>query len=197
MDFKNQTKLLFAKQLEEMLKTIPMDKIRIVDLCKRCNTIPQTFYYHFHDKYELIAWIFLYDFSRTYINKELEYSINSIVDNLKQMNKRRIFYQKTYTQRSQNSIDQYIQKFNVQSATDAVEDYFKKPLSFEQLIEIKYHSYGMMGLFQEWITDDSSISIEQLASFQYEHTPDFLRKAYQNYSFKHVLKKNTSKANGL
>ena len=66
---KNQTKLLFAQKLEEMLQTIPMDKIRIIDLCKRCETIPQTFYYHFHDKYELVAWIFLYDFSKVYGDK--------------------------------------------------------------------------------------------------------------------------------
>lgn len=58
MTLKNQTKLLFAQELEQMLKVMPMEKIRIVDLCKRCGTITQTFYYHFHDKYELVAWIF-------------------------------------------------------------------------------------------------------------------------------------------
>lgn len=187
MDLKNQTKLLFAQELEEMLKTIPMDKIRIVELCRRCNTIPQTFYYHFHDKYELVAWVFLYDFSKTYINQNYEYSVDSIIDNLKHMNQRRIFYQKTYTQRSQNSIDQYIQKLNVQTASDAVLRYFKKPATFEQQLAIKYHSYGMMGLFQEWITDEQSVTIEQLANFQYRNTPDFLKAAYQNYSFEKLI----------
>ncbi|WP_201307654.1 TetR/AcrR family transcriptional regulator C-terminal domain-containing protein [Companilactobacillus farciminis] len=189
MDLKNQTKLLFARELEEMLKTIPMDKIRIVDLCKRCNTIPQTFYYHFHDKYELVAWTFLYDFSKTYVSQVLEYSVESIVDNLKQMNQRRVFYQKTYTQHSQNSIDQYIQKFNIHSAIDAMKKYYQQPVTFDQLLEIKYHSYGMMGLFQEWINDKSTVSIEQLAQFQFDHTPDFLKIAYQNYSFKKISKK--------
>ncbi|CAJ1189103.1 hypothetical protein CPR19092_LGOLGGFK_01204 [Companilactobacillus paralimentarius] len=92
MTLKNQTKLLLAKELEKMLKIIPMDKIRIVDLCKRCDTIPQTFYYHFHDKYELVAWIFLYDFSLIYGDKEPEYSIASIKRSLIQMEKRKTFY---------------------------------------------------------------------------------------------------------
>ncbi|KRL44774.1 transcriptional regulator, tetR family protein [Companilactobacillus mindensis DSM 14500] len=181
---KNRTKILFAETFERMIKTTPIDKIRIVDLCKKCNTIPQTFYYHFHDKYELIAWIFLRDFSRTYDADTPEYSISSIVDNLTNMNKLRSFYQKTYTDDSQNSINQYIQKFNLETAKIAVETVFKTSLSRKQLYEIKYHSYGTMGLFKEWLDDDTFISITDLATFQYDHTPEFLKIAYQNFSFK-------------
>ncbi|CAJ2233224.1 TetR/AcrR family transcriptional regulator C-terminal domain-containing protein [Companilactobacillus paralimentarius] len=184
MTLKNQTKLLFAKELEEMLKNIPMDKIRIVDLCKRCDTIPQTFYYHFHDKYELVAWIFLYDFSLIYGDKEPEYSIASIKRSLIQMEKRKTFYQQTYTDHSQNSINQYIQRFNIASAKAAVEDFYQTKLTSEQEYAIKYHSYGSMGLFNEWLNNLSSITIEELATFQYQHTPEFLKVAYQNYSFR-------------
>lgn len=184
MSLKNQTKLLFAHELEQMLKAIPIDKIRIVDLCKRCNTIPQTFYYHFHDKYELVAWIFLNDFSKIYGDDTPEYSISSIIRNLEQMAKRKTFYQRTYTDHSQNSINQYIQKFNVASAKIAVESVYQKDTTTEQIYEIKYHSYGSMGLFKEWLNSESSITIPELATLQYNHTPDFLRIAYQNYSFK-------------
>lgn len=184
MAIKNQTKLLFAQKLEEMLNTIPMDKIRIVDLCKRCNTIPQTFYYHFHDKYELVAWVFLYDFSTIYGDKKPDYSVESIIRNLKQMEQRKLFYQKTYTDHSQNSINQYIQKFNIASAKTAIESYYQTKLTSAQENEIKYHSYGTMGLFQEWLTNQSSISLTELAKFQYAHTPEFLKIAYQNYAFK-------------
>lgn len=191
MSLKNQTKLLFAHELEQMLKTIPIDKIRIVDLCKRCNTIPQTFYYHFHDKYELVAWIFLNDFSKIYGDDTPEYSISSIIRNLEQMAKRKTFYQRTYTDHSQNSINQYIQKFNVASAKIAVESVYQKDTTTKQIHEIKYHSYGSMGLFKEWLNNESSITVPELATFQYNHTPDFLRIAYQNYSFKNSKLKST------
>lgn len=184
MTLKNQTKLLFAEELEQMLKTMPMDKIRVVELCKRCGTIPQTFYYYFHDKYELVAWIFLFDFSKVYGDKKPEYSVTSIEQSLDQMNQRRLFYQGAFTEYSQNSIDQYTQKFNVKTAIIAVESYFKRAISKQQLLAIKYHSYGSMGLFKEWLADDTVVTIEDLADFQYQHTPDFLRVAYQNYSFK-------------
>lgn len=183
MDLKNRTKLAFAQELETMLIDTPMDKIRIVTLCQRCHTIPQTFYYHFHDKYELVAWLFLYDFSKTYGQKGLKYSVDSIVDNLNQMNKRRIFYQKTYTQRAQNSIDQYIQAFNMKIATKAVTEYFGYPITCTQKLAIMYHSYGMMGLFKEWLTDQLPVTIEQLAEFQYQHTPEFLKHAFEHDDF--------------
>lgn len=184
MSLKNQTKLLFAQELEEMLKTIPMDKIRVVELCERCNTIPQTFYYHFHDKYELIAWVFLYDFSQIYADKTPEYSIESITKNLEQMNQRRSFYQKAFTEHSQNSINEYIQRFNVSSAVHAIETFTGKKATSNQLYAIKYHSYGSMGLFQEWLNQKLTITTHDLAVFQYDHTPNFLKDAYQHMPFK-------------
>lgn len=183
---KNRTKILFAETFERMIKTTPIDKIHIVDLCEECDTIPQTFYYHFHDKYELIAWIFLRDFSQTYDTNTPEYSISSIIDNLTNMSRRKLFYQKIYTDDSQNSINQYIQNFNLETAKVAVEAVFKTNLSKKQLYEIKYHSYGTMGLFKEWLNDDTFISITDLATFQYDHTPEFLKIAYQNFSFKNT-----------
>lgn len=55
MTMQDRTKIMFAEQLETMLKTMPLDKIRIVDLCQQCGAAPPTFYYHFHDKYELVG----------------------------------------------------------------------------------------------------------------------------------------------
>ena len=184
MTLKNQTKLLFANQLEQMLIDTPMDKIRVVDLCKRCGTIPQTFYYHFHDKYELVAWAFLKDFSSIYIDQDNNYSVESITENLVQMKRHQKFYQQTYTQRSQNSIRDYIQKLNQQTAIEAVESFSGKEITSKQMLQVKYHSYGMMGLFEEWISGKLSLSEKELATFQYEQTPDFLREAYQHYDFR-------------
>ncbi|MQS76783.1 TetR/AcrR family transcriptional regulator C-terminal domain-containing protein [Companilactobacillus halodurans] len=185
MALKNQTKLLFAKKFEEMLQTTPLDKLRVVDLCKECNTIPQTFYYHFHDKYELVAWIFINDFSLTYLKMGSKYSIESIIENLQQMEEHKLFYQKTYLGNYQNSINQYIQDFNIKTALAAIKaNTPEKEVSTEQVLAIKYHSYGMMGLFKEWLQDSKQVTIPQLAKFQYSHTPKFLTTAYQNYDFK-------------
>ena len=183
MSMKLRTKLMFAEELEKMLQTIPMEKVRVTTLCKNCGTIPPTFYYHFHDKYELAAWIFLYDFTSVFGDREPGFNVERIILNLQRMNERRKFYQKTYTDNSQNAINHYIKSFNVKSAMDAIKYSSDNPITDEQMRQIKYHSYGMMGLFEEWLMEKDAITIQELAAFQFDHTPDFLREAYDKYPF--------------
>lgn len=37
MRMQERIKMMSAEELESMVKTIPLEKIRIVDLCKRCS----------------------------------------------------------------------------------------------------------------------------------------------------------------
>ena len=52
------TKRALAAALKEMLQTTPLEKISIAEICQRCSLNRKSFYYHFHDKYELVEWIF-------------------------------------------------------------------------------------------------------------------------------------------
>lgn len=51
-------KLWIAKQMKDLMKTKTIDKIRVTDICKAAEIERSTFYYHFQDKYELVAWFF-------------------------------------------------------------------------------------------------------------------------------------------
>jgi AcrR family transcriptional regulator len=184
MPMQERTKIMFAEQLETMLKTIPLEKVRVVDLCRRCNATPPTFYYHFHDKYELVAWIFLRDFADICGDKEPDYSPETIASILERIDCRRTFYIKAYQEHSQNSINQYVQNFNVQLGKVTIKTLTgNNGISSEQLLAIKYHSYGVMGLFKEWLFGDMPISVTDLARFQYEHTPNFLKDALRAYQY--------------
>ncbi len=52
------TKRLLAKSLKNLMKTIPLHKISVKDVVNECSLNRQTFYYHFHDIYELVEWIY-------------------------------------------------------------------------------------------------------------------------------------------
>lgn len=54
-----QTKKILVKSLQYILKTKPLDKITITQLVEECGINRQTFYYHFHDIYELVEYMFL------------------------------------------------------------------------------------------------------------------------------------------
>lgn len=180
MKMKDRTRKMFAETLESMLTDMPLEKVKVTEICRRCGTTPPTFYYYFKDKYELAAWIFLQDFSTAYGDHTHGYTPATISDALRIMAERKVFYQRAYSEVSQNSINKYIQQFNIQLSVDALKQ--QNPdiiITEEMMLSIRYHSYGVMGLFQEWIFGNITTSVQALASFQYECTPEFLKKAFQ------------------
>lgn len=53
----DKTKLQLAQALREKMQTKPLQKITIQEIANACNLNRQTFYYHFHDIYELLRWM--------------------------------------------------------------------------------------------------------------------------------------------
>lgn len=54
-----KTEHKLAEALKEMMEHTPLDEISVVTLTKKCNIYRQTFYYHFHDIYDLLTLVFL------------------------------------------------------------------------------------------------------------------------------------------
>ena len=52
------TKVLLAESLKDLAQVKQVDKITIKELTQNCGLTSPTFYNHFHDKYELMAWIY-------------------------------------------------------------------------------------------------------------------------------------------
>lgn len=52
------TEKALAQAAMNLLKSRPLDKITIKDITESCGLTRNTFYYHFHDVYELLRWIF-------------------------------------------------------------------------------------------------------------------------------------------
>ncbi|MBQ6401662.1 MAG: TetR/AcrR family transcriptional regulator C-terminal domain-containing protein [Firmicutes bacterium] len=54
----NLTKRAMAQALTDLLAENTLDRITIRDITDACGLTRNTFYYHFHDIYELLLWIF-------------------------------------------------------------------------------------------------------------------------------------------
>lgn len=182
MQMKDRTKLMFADTLEAMLQTTPMEKVRVSRLCAICGTTTPTFYYYFHDKYELVAWMFLQDFAGEFGDQEPGYSADGLISMGKRMEAHKTFYRKAFSDPSQNSIEEYIRSFNLKTASEAYEHLHSKSFSPDQLLAVKYHNHGVMGLFREWLLDED-LTVDQMNTFLFERTPDFLKEAYAAYPY--------------
>jgi len=58
------TKKALAASLKNLLRLRTLDKITVVDVARDCEVNRQTFYYHFHDIYDLLEWTFLHEATR-------------------------------------------------------------------------------------------------------------------------------------
>ena len=58
MIVRKTTKALLADSLKELAKFKSVDKITVKEIAQNCGMTPPTFYNHFRDKYDLMAWIY-------------------------------------------------------------------------------------------------------------------------------------------
>ena len=186
MWIRDLSKQAFADTLEQMLITTPIDKIRVTTLAKKVGTSPQTFYYHFKDKYDLIAWIFLEDFSKVQQQRQGNYSADELLKMITTMDQRKNFYKKAFTDKSQNSIEDYIGQMNLDWAVKAVKFKFHRNMTPQEYTQFIYHNGGVISLFKNWLFDRLPIDINQLAQFDYEHTPVFLKQAFSVYPYSSI-----------
>ena len=54
-----KTEYRFAEALKSMMAEMPLDMISVTLLSKKCKVKRQTFYYHFHDIFDLLTLVFL------------------------------------------------------------------------------------------------------------------------------------------
>lgn len=52
------TKRAIAESFKKLLSSRELNKITVKDIVQDCGVNRQTFYYHFHDVYELMEWLF-------------------------------------------------------------------------------------------------------------------------------------------
>lgn len=58
----NVTKQILMDSFKDLVRTIPLEKITIADICQRHGMNRKSFYYHFRDKYDLLKYIFQTEF---------------------------------------------------------------------------------------------------------------------------------------
>lgn len=54
-----KTEHALARTLKEMMASQPLENISVMEISRRCNVSRKTFYYHYHDTYDLLTQVFL------------------------------------------------------------------------------------------------------------------------------------------
>ncbi len=169
-----RTKLWIADKMKDLLKKKPLDKIRITEICQAAEIERSTFYYHFRDKYELVAWIFFQTADKTNIIDRRDAAAA-----MKNMKNEILFYKRAYEDNSQNALWQYmLEYFSAKYIELAKELTGTEVLDTQLRFSIRLYCYGTIGMTKEWVLQDNLTSPETIVDMMYAAMPEALRQIY-------------------
>ncbi len=174
MKMAERTKIWIADTMSKLLLRKPLEDIRVTEICREAEIERPTFYYHFRDKYELMAWMFC--------RKAFGTDILSVESAAKSMNGMRqdfIFYKRAYEDHSQNPMWAYmVEYFAEQYSSLAKEKLGTDTLDTQLLYSIRLYCHGAVGMTREWLLKDNITPAETVVRMMFNAMPESLGKLY-------------------
>ena len=168
------TKMWIADKMREIMKHKPIDKIRVTEICKAADIERPTFYYHFRDKYDLVAWMFCTDAYGTDIT-----SVASAAAGMNRMKQEILFYKRAYEDSSQNALWHYMVEYFTKRYTDLAKEKLGTDILDTQLAySIRFYCMGAVGMTREWVLTDNITSAETVVQMMFNSMPENLRKIF-------------------
>ncbi len=169
-----RTKIWIANSLRRLLSRKSIDKVRVTEICKEAEIERPTFYYHFKDKYDLMAWMIC---DSAYDTDILD--LDSAAKALDQMKKDIIFYKRAYEDNSQAPMWQYMLEYFVNRYTQlAMEITGSEVLEPQIKYSIRLYCYGTLGMTREWVLNDNITPARAAAAMMYDAMPESLKKIF-------------------
>ncbi|MDO4338528.1 MAG: TetR/AcrR family transcriptional regulator C-terminal domain-containing protein [Eubacteriales bacterium] len=171
-----ETKQILANTLLDLLKSKPFPKITVNELCEKSMIVRSTFYLHFQDKYELLA----YCLDKT--SKELEALMEThepkdffvvLLSNFQE--KEKIFFNIFETELNAELLEMFYQFFS-RYITLVLEEKLARGALLPGPVEsvTAFYVSGLVGMTLRWIKSGYKLSKETLASCQYRLMKDIL-----------------------
>ncbi len=165
------TKNWIADKMRGIMKRKPLDKIRVTEICQEAGIERPTFYYHFRDKYDLVAWMFC---SRAYTTDVV--SVSSSAAAMSQMKNDMIFYRRAYEDSSQNALWKYMVEYFTRRYTEiAKQKLGTKELDTQLAYSIRFYCMGAVGMTREWVLNDNITSAETIVRMMFASMPSNMR----------------------
>ncbi len=168
-----RTKLWIADTMKRLLSKKPVDKIRVAEICREAEIERPTFYYHFRDKYDLMAWMF---FRSAYDTDVI--CAESAANGLEQMRRDYMFFKRAYEDNSQNPMWSYMLECFVKRHTDIARERTGDELDTQTLYSIRLYCYGTLGMTREWLLKDNITPAKTAVEMMFRSMPENLRKIY-------------------
>ncbi len=168
-----RTKIWIADTMKKLLVKKAIGKIRVTEICREAEIERPTFYYHFRDKYDLMAWMFFQDAFQTDL-----LSVSSAAQSMNRMRSDFIFYKRAYEDSSQNPMWAYMLEYFVERYTALAREKAETELDTQTKYSIRLYCYGTLGMTREWLLKDNITPAETIVEMMFNSMPESLKNLY-------------------
>ena len=175
------TKERIAHSFLTLTETRPIDKITVREIAAACPVTTVTFYNHFHDKYDLIVWIYVQGAEqsmRTFSDSRNWRS--TIQDGISYFVENRTFLLNALKHTSgHNSFLLQVARISETLLTAEVQKALGSgPVPQQLQYAIRMYSTGLVCLIFDWLMQDRPTSVEELAGIIDTCMPPPLRRFF-------------------
>lgn len=151
------TKNALGESLKKLLLKKPLNKITVTEIVEDCGVNRMTFYYHFHDIFDLLEWVCLKDAERE-IEEQRSNSgwEESLLHIFSKILNNKAFVTNIYQSVSSDYLERYIYRVSEAIFIRIIEEHDPdSSLSDKDKMFIaSYYKHAFLGIILNWIDDD-------------------------------------------
>ena len=171
------TKELLGESFRELAGYKPISKITIANITERCGVTHPTFYNHFHDKYDLMAWLYTSDVQEIMnrIGHDGYQWRDTLSDGMRYFAERKKELLNAFKHTGgRDAFINYMMKINIDLLCAEIRKQMEN-IPDDLLMMIKIYCYGTVIYICEWVTDNMPVSPEKVAEIMEKCLPEPLR----------------------
>ena len=160
------TKMALENAFKEALAHKPLEKITISELTNACGLSRMTFYYHFHDIYEVLTRYFIEQTDALLKEHESDESWEKIfIAGLNFLYENKTAIDHIYWSVDGDALDRFLDKVVYNYVRGVIQEESGSGRFSEKTISIAadFYKNALLGAVERWIEDDMNESPEQLA----------------------------------
>lgn len=173
-------KEILSESFREVAKSRPIDKITIKDITDNCGYSPATFYRQFSDKYDLIAWDYVYRTTKIMNKVGIDdYRWNDTWFDAFRFFEDNLHYLKNLLEHTNghNSFVRYMSSANANHMSVCIKQINRlNEFDDDLMIYIQTYCYGTAQIACEWILGNINMDGEHLAGLFEKALPEPLKE---------------------
>lgn len=158
------TRYAIINGLNQLSKTIPYDKIRIMDICKASGVSRATFYRLFYNIDDIVYWLWdecnsnsLYKMGNPYGWKTAK------IMQFNEMLKYKDLFINAFTESKFSFITGYGQERILDELSNTIKSVYHYEMTEQEYLELEYFTYGGCYMFTKWVGNGMQESPEVMA----------------------------------